>query len=294
MTLMIDMPFPGLEPWVAYFKDVELPVLRHTANQLDELRKTADKVNIRKLAGIVLHDPLMTLRVFGHIEKNRGKRQVTDITTVERAVMMIGIYPFFEQFQNLPIIEQQLKGFPKAMLGLLRVISRARRASAWAWDWAALRHDPEIDEIKVAAQLHDFAEILMWCFAPTLATRVYELQAADRLLRSIAVQETEYGVALYQVKLELARAWGLPQLLVTLMDPENANSPRVRNVKLAVDLARHTANGWNDAALPDDFRDIEELLHLSYESLLERIGAPAELIAAARAAREAKEDAAAQ
>ncbi|MBI4984291.1 MAG: HDOD domain-containing protein [Rhodocyclales bacterium] len=294
MTLMIDMPFPGLEPWVAYFKDVELPVLRHTANQLDELRKTADKVNIRKLAGIVLHDPLMTLRVFGHIEKNRGKRQVTDITTVERAVMMIGIYPFFEQFQNLPIIEQQLKGFPKAMLGLLRVISRARRASAWAWDWAALRHDPEIDEIKVAAQLHDFAEILMWCFAPTLATRVYELQAADRLLRSIAVQETEYGVALYQVKLELARAWGLPQLLVTLMDPENANSPRVRNVKLAVDLARHTANGWSDAALPDDFRDIEELLHLSHESLLERIGAPAELIAAARAARDAKEDAAAQ
>jgi hypothetical protein len=56
------------------------------------------------------------------------------------------------------------------------------------------------------------------------------------------------------------------------MDPQNAEHPRVRNVKLAVDLARHSANGWDDAALPDDYRAIEELLHISHETLMHRLG----------------------
>jgi HD-like signal output (HDOD) protein len=282
MTLMIDLPFPGVEPWVAYFKDVELPVLRHTAHQLDEMRADADNINARKLATVILHDPLMTIRVFGFIEKHRGKRQHTDITTIERALMMIGIHPFFEQFKDLPVVETQLKGHPKAMLGLLKVFARARHAANWARDWAMLRHDLDIDEITVAALLHDIAEILMWCFAPTLAIRVKERQTADHSLRSVLVQAQEYGVPLYMLKMELAKAWGLPQLLVTLMDPEHAESPRVKNVKLAVDLARHTANGWDDAALPDDFKAIEELIHIGHANLLERIGAPDELIQAAR------------
>ena len=37
-----------------------------------------------------------------------------------------------------------------------------------------------------------------------------------------------------------------------LTDDEHAAQPRVRNVLLAVNLARHSANGWDDAALPDD------------------------------------------
>jgi HD-like signal output (HDOD) protein len=284
LTLLIDLPFQGIAPWVDYFRDVELPVLRHTAQQIDELRANADRINSRKLASIILLDPLMTLRVFRYMEERRGKRQVTDITTIERALMMTGIQPFFEHFKDLPVIEQQLKGHPKALLGLLKVFPRARQAANWARDWATQRRDLDIDEITVAALLHDFAEILMWCFAPTLAIRVKERQMTDRSLRSVAVQTEKYGVPLHQVKLELAKAWALPQLLTTLMDPEHADSPRVKNVKLAVDLARHTANGWNDAALPDDFNAIGDLLHIGHGNLLQRIGAPEELVLAARAA----------
>jgi hypothetical protein len=55
------------------------------------------------------------------------------------------------------------------------------------------------------------------------------------------------------------------------MDPEHAEHPRVQNVKLAVDLARHSANGWDDAAIPDDFKAIEELLHMNHETLIHRL-----------------------
>lgn len=76
---------------------------------------------------------------------------------------------------------------------------------------------------------------------------------------------------LYQLKLALAEAWHLPTLLVQLLDHQHTENPRVRNVKLAVDLARHSANGWGDAALPDDFAAIRDLLHINQETLVRHL-----------------------
>lgn len=269
---MIDTPLPDLDAWVAYFGTANIPVLRHTTQQLADLRINAHKSNARVISSVILHDPMMTLRVLSYIEAKRSKSRKTDITTIERALMMIGMEPFFNDFQNLPLVENHLKTHPRALLGLLKVINRARKATHWARDWAICRHDLDVDEISVATLLYDFAEILMWCFAPTLALQILERQKADRTLRSVAVQAEVYNVPLYQIKEALARAWQLPQLLITLMDQQNAEHPRVRNVKLAVDLARHSANGWTDAALPDDFKAIGELLHMSQSTLLRRLG----------------------
>ena len=287
MTLMIDFPFQGVQPWVDYFKDVELPVLRHTVQQLEALQGDADSLNTRKLSAVIMNDPLMTLRVFSYLQLHRTERQVTDITTIERAIMMIGLQPFFRQFQDLPVVEQQLKGHPRAMLGLLQVVARARKASAWSRDWALLRKSTEFDEIAVAALLHDLPEILMWCFAPSLALRLKERQKADPTCRSVSLQEDVFGVPLYQIKQALVPIWGLPQLLSLLMNHENAESGNVRNVKLAVDLARHTANGWNDPALGDDLSAIRELIHMAGSNLLSRVGAPEAMVLAAQAVEDA-------
>jgi len=37
----------------------------------------------------------------------------------------------------------------------------------------------------------------------------------------------------------------------------------VRNVVLAIRLARHNSEGWTHPAVPDDIRDIAQLLNLS-------------------------------
>ncbi|MBS3934577.1 MAG: HDOD domain-containing protein [Sulfuritalea sp.] len=269
---MPSRPVLDLDGWVAYFTQANLPVLRRTEQQLDELRAGAATANARTISAVILQDPMMTLRMLAFIEARRSKTRLTDITTIERSLMMLGMEPFFDHFQNLPMVEDHLRDHPRALLGLLKVIGRARKAAQWARDWAIHRHDLDVDEITVATLLYDFTEILMWCFAPGLALHVAERQRADRSLRSVTIQTEIYGVPLYQIKQALARTWRLPQLLTTLMDPRNAEHPRVRNVKLAVDLARHSANGWDDAALPDDYRAIAELLHISHETLMHRLG----------------------
>jgi hypothetical protein len=71
--------------------------------------------------------------------------------------------------------------------------------------------------------------------------------------------------------------WKLPKLLVTLMDDDCACQQRVRNVFLAVNLARHSANGWDDVALPDDYEEIGNLLHLQPEEVMTIVGADKQL-----------------
>jgi hypothetical protein len=59
------------------------------------------------------------------------------------------------------------------------------------------------------------------------------------------------------------KAWALPELLIRITDDRHAEHPSVRSVVLAIRLARHTANGWDNAAIPDDISDLAQLLNLS-------------------------------
>ncbi len=271
---MRDASTATLEGWVAYMGDKPLPVLARTTRELALLRETENTVSARTIAQVILHDPLMTLRVLAFIEARRSRSQHTDITTIERALMMIGITPFFAHFESLPTLEDHLHGHPQALLGVMRVIARARKASAWAREWARMRHDIDVDEITVATLLHDVAEILCWVFAPKLSLKLRDILRANPTMRTAAAQRAVFNVTSHDLQLALARAWKLPALLVELMGGAANPSPRVRNVQYAVNLARHSAKGWDDPALPDDFKDIEELLHISHEALLGRLGLP--------------------
>lgn len=274
---MLNQPLQDLEAWVIFFSNAEMPILRQTARRLEEARENIDRINGRDIANIVLQDPLMAVRVLAYIQPLSAKRLHSDITTIGNAVMMLGIEPFFNSLGTPVTLEAMLQHDPQAMLGVLHAIRRMQRASKYAHDWAFERHDVNIEEVTLAALLHDLAEILLWCFAPKLAIEIRDRQLADPTLRSAIAQEQVLGIRLVDLQLALCTTWHLPELLKTLMDDANAHLHRVQNVTLAVNLARHSAKGWEDAALPDDFTAIEELLHISRETLLKRLEVPEHL-----------------
>ena len=271
---MLNQPLQDLEAWVTFFSNAEMPILRQTARRLEEARQNIDHINGRDIAAIVLQDPFMAVRVLGCIQPFQGKHLHSDITTIANAVMMLGIEPFFSRFETPLTIEAMLKSEPQALLGVLQVIRRVQRASHYAHDWAFDRHDMNVEEVALAALLHDLAEILLWCFAPGLAIEIRDRQQADKTLRSVIAQQQVLGIRLVDLQLALCVNWHLPELLNTLMDDANAHQPRVQNVTLAVNLARHSTSNWRDAALPDDLAAIEKLLHVKRETLLSRLDIP--------------------
>ena len=83
------------------------------------------------------------------------------------------------------------------------------------------------------------------------------------MLRSSATQLALLNVDLLDLQHALMTAWRLPDLLVHISDDRHADNPSVHNVLLAVRLARHSANGWDNPAIPEDVNDIAALLNLS-------------------------------
>ena len=276
---MPNQPLQSLESWVNFFSKAEMPVLRKTLRQLEEARSKIDRINGRDIAAIVLQDPLMSIRVLAYIQPFISKRLHSDITNIGNAIMMQGIEPFFKNIGEPPTIEAMLKNEPQALLGVLQVIRRSQRASRYAHLWAVERYELNIEEVTLAALLHDIAEILIWCFFPKQAVIIRSRLQADKTLRSMNVQKEVLGFYLYELKQGLCSVMHLPELIMTLMDQNNAELPRVLNVLLAVNLARHSADGWENAALPDDFTAIQKLLRIDRETLLKRLDIPDDLVA---------------
>ena len=130
------------------------------------------------------------------------------------------------------------------------------------------RLDPDAAVIHQAALLHDFAELLLWCHAPDLALDIQQAQARDSTLRSKTAQRSVLNIDLEELQLALMRDWHLPEFLVHASDIRHAQHPNVQCVSLGVRVARHTALGWDNAALPDDVADVAQLLNLSTSSAM--------------------------
>jgi HD-like signal output (HDOD) protein len=237
-------------------------VLRQTIADLAELRAQEDSITARDVADATLRDPLMTLKVLRFSQSRLTSRQPTEVTTVEHALMMHGLSSFFRQFRELNALEDVLAAAPGALQGARHVLSRAYHAAANARNFAALRHDLEGEEVTVSALLHDLAEILMWCVAPEIATQFEHMLLSNRGLRSASAQRATLGFTLGELQIALTREWRLPKLLQDLMDDTKAEHPRVLTVRASVALARHSAHGWNDPALPDDFAALQRLTAL--------------------------------
>jgi len=274
-----------LDGWTDAIRDAEIPVLARSVAALDALRADEDEVAPRDIAQVILDDPLMTLKLFAIVSRDRPASRVTDTETVTASLLMMGTSRFFRGIEAQPSVERRLAGVPGALEGLCRVLRRSHRAARFAIGFAMHRLDTDAEVIEEAALLHDFAEALLWCHAPTLALEIARRQAADPTLRSVQAQRDVLNVSLGELEQALMQTWRLPELLRRLTDDRPSDEPRVRNVMLATALARHSQDGWNNPALPDDITALGALLNLSPSavgSMIRSLDDTADGVAAAR------------
>jgi len=256
--------------WLKNLRKINIPVLKQTARELAKLKEDEDNLSARAISSVVLNDPFMVFKVLSYTNSHPGKHQVQDILEVEQAIIMLGTSNFFGHLSPDLLVDDRLKSNMPALTHLLKLIKIAHRAAYYAADWAALRKDLHSEEIWIAALLHDFAEMLMWCFAPEKMNTIFDMQKNDKSLRTKDVQQEILGFHTSDLQKELIKVYAMPPLLVQLMndDGEMEKDNRVKNVSLAVNLARHSANGWDDAALPDDYAAIADFLHVDVERVL--------------------------
>lgn len=265
----------NLDEWLTLFGAAEIPVLRHTARELARLHADESQLNARVVADVVTDDPLMTLKLLRYLQLHKHRRQEHELVDVKQALLMMGLDAFLREVPARPSVEEVLNGHIDALVSLLNTVRRAQRAAYWAYDWALRLHDLHAEEVFVSTLLSHVSEMLMWCFNPVPMLEILHRQRADAALRSADAQQQVLGFTGLEFQRRLTVEWRLPELLQNLADPALARSSRVRNVMLAVNLARHSAHGWDDAALPDDYQAIGELLRMEPERVRQMVQAPA-------------------
>lgn len=270
---MIVQALPTLDAWVHALKAAPIPVLPGSVaelRQLADIEEQRGTVDAHTLTEALGHDPLMTLSVLAHTARHCERSGAEAPETLVGAIVMLGIGPFFKAYAQPISVLEWLRDRPEAVSGLLKVITRARRAARFAVNFAMQRQDEDAAVIQEAALLHDFAEMLLWCHAPELAQKIATTLAQDHTQRSAHVQRDILGQELGDISQRLMQDWKLPPLLIECTDDRIAHHPRVRTTMLAVRLARHSQHGWNDphaqAAWADDMTDVAALLNLSREA----------------------------
>ncbi len=273
---MVEQTTKTLSQWAVFLAREPLPVLQDSLVELAQLRQDGTRLSAQAVAHIVLRDPMLTAHLLRYLQQHRSRHQQQEIIEVEPALMMLGLETFYGQVvADLGSAEERLASNPEALDNLKRVLTRLACAADYAREWAVRLNDRHYGEVYVAALLHDLAEAVLWIFAPHSLLRVRENQSLNKGLRSHDAQEQVLGFSILALQRELVIRWGLPELLVTLMDDQQALSSRVRCVTLAINLARHAGNGWDDAALPDDYLGIARLLRMPLAEVREWL-APAE------------------
>lgn len=255
-----------LETWIDYFNDRDLPVFKSSLDALKVMKKL-DDLDFTKLAGIVLPDPMLTLKVMKAVSVGRKSGFAQPVTKVENAAMLLGSTAFFNKLESAACFETTLPN--EVQNGLLRVVTRTYHAAMQIRDWALYRLDTNVEEMYIATLLQDLGEMYMWTADPTLMKRFATIHRNQGY--EIASQEI-FPSGFDSLTLGLSLAWNLPPLITSAQRASDCEThPRARLVMLAKRLARNAEYGWHNPALMTDYEEIAETLHLSVDDVIERI-----------------------
>ncbi len=105
------MPQTGqrkLSDWVSFLTKAEIPVLKHTARNLEILRKDELHLNARRFAQAVKNDPLMSVKLLRFMQAHKHRSQEHEVMEVEQIVMMLGFETTFKRVAAKPLVEEVL------------------------------------------------------------------------------------------------------------------------------------------------------------------------------------------
>ncbi|GAO35745.1 hypothetical protein SCT_1136 [Sulfuricella sp. T08] len=256
--------------WVDELKSWDMPVLQRSVRELGKLAGKVEQITAGKIADVVLHDPLLTLKVLRLVNGMSRSRLSNEITTVEHAVMMLGVGPFFNRLSNLKAVEESLQTFDGALPRLMQVMSRAHHAAWQARDWANSRADMKSEEVYIGALLYDMGEILLWSYAPEQALQIRKLVQRNKISLAQAQKEI-LGFDARELQLAIAESWRLPELMQAFMHCGNTVQPRILGVTLAASVARLAETGWHDPALLANYEVIAEMLHMHLDEVVHTV-----------------------
>jgi len=245
----------GINQWVEYLRDKEIPVLPRTRAILtalqDEGEGRRESLSARDLANIVYADPYLMLKLLRRAEERRTRQLGRDTTTPLAAVLQTG----YDELQAIvaasPLLDDVLPGCSTCEF-------RSVLASAVARAWASRRFDISPDEVSMAALLAETGELLLWHFAPEMTDKETQVRAWNERYWALQQRPSKIGFTFRQLTTALAQSWELPGLIVMLI--KGTDTPRANIARLAADAAKVITGDAEVPALVAILREVNKVV----------------------------------
>lgn len=261
--MMPAAPTPGTHratvgEWVTRLAEEDMPIFARTANEVGRIMGN-EEYSALELARVILQDPSMTAKVLKLSNSVFYNPGATPISTISRAVLVLGFNAVEAICLSIAVIESLLKG--KAKNRIMSEIARSIHAATQARALAKQKHDPSAEEIFIVALLYHLGEMAFWCFAGPEGERL------DEVLRQPGAQPAEseqkvLGFKLSQLTAELAKEWKLSPLLVEALTPGSRDS-RIPYVVLGHEISRACELGWNSSEMKTLTSKVSRFLDVS-------------------------------
>ncbi|WP_374334664.1 HDOD domain-containing protein [Leeia sp.] len=251
------------EPYLTAWQPANLPMLQVTQDALRSAQVSTSASSPGALAAIVARDPFLTLQVLSYVNTIPRGSFASDITSLEHALMLLGVEQFYDRFSRRPVLERLLDKDPARLRLLQGRLSQCLLAGQLAREVARVRLDSKAEEVFLGALLHDVIEPLLLLTHPQRVAPIHWHSHANLMLSDPALQQQLLGLSYQALLQHYVGQIGMPYLLAGLMCDQQLDKPRNYSVQLAVQAARASLLGWWRAEYEEAAQLLAEFLKLS-------------------------------
>ncbi|TVO75546.1 HDOD domain-containing protein [Sedimenticola selenatireducens] len=244
----------AIRNWIDRLSTKALPAMALTRTRVPQLLNSPNSNNA-DLQRIISRDPGFSLSIYRAFSALPHPPK-EPISNLAHAIALLGIEPMTRASNQLPALNDLLKGETRA--ALYACYSRAGHAAWYALNWGQQLRLNNPDEIAISALLLELGEMMLWAYAEQEMSQIIALE--KRGMHRSTAEQTILGFELNELSAQLADRWMLPPLLVDALKPAGAFQVRSLAVMLASALAGASTKDWHSEQTLDLIELAAELL----------------------------------
>ncbi len=263
----------GLSGWVQKLGESGMPVFAHTARDISLVSDSSNS-GAAELSRVVLQDAAMTAKLLRVANSPIFNPMGISISTVSRAVVVLGFQEVRGICLSIAVVESILKG--KQKQHVVEEMARSFHAAVQARSFARKRKDTSPEEVFIATLLFHLGDMAFWAFAGEAAQKMDSAIQQRPDERAEKLQSDVLGFRFRDLTLGLSKEWKLGRLLDQSLEGKSDKNPRAGNVSLGYDLAMAAEKGWDAPAVSRLVERVAENLYLPVEDVEKLVKANAE------------------
>ncbi|HSX49343.1 MAG TPA: HDOD domain-containing protein [Cellvibrio sp.] len=229
----------GLEAWMAALAEQELPTLNAVVREICELSEN-EKCRAEDLTNIILRDADLTSKVLKIANSVHYNPSFASIKTVSRAIVHLG----FDNLRNITLattlIENFLKGKPKALL--IQSLARSFHAAVQVKAMVPFLDGDKKEQVFIAALLRNISELALISTGRKVVEDFIEARDEDPAAEhSLALEYL--GVDTSLLSRHLIKDWALGDLLSEACENHVHSSAAARAVNLGNQISTYIQRG---------------------------------------------------